>query len=71
MRFFKSETIPGYGLPFRGFAITLIGHTTLGMIPLDERSARQRDLYLTTHNIHKRQTSVPPAGFETTIPASK
>jgi hypothetical protein len=36
-------------------------HTTLDSIPLDEWSARNRDLYLTTHNIRKRQTSVLPA----------
>jgi hypothetical protein len=30
-----------------------------------------RDLYLTTHNIHKRQTSMRMAGFETAIPGSK
>jgi hypothetical protein len=46
-------------------------HTTLGRTPLDEWSARRRDLYLTTHNIHKRQTSMPPAGFEPAIPASE
>jgi hypothetical protein len=46
-------------------------HTTLGRTPLDERSARRRDLYLTTHNTHKRQTSMPPAGFEHPIPASE
>jgi hypothetical protein len=26
------------------------------------------DLYLTTHNTHDRQTSMPPAGFEPAIP---
>jgi hypothetical protein len=31
----------------------------------------RRDLYLTTHNTHKRQTSMPPVGFEPTIPASE
>jgi len=31
-------------------------HTTLGRTPLDEWSARRRDLYLTTHNTHNRQT---------------
>jgi hypothetical protein len=35
------------------------------------RSARRRDLYLTTHNTHKIETSVPPAGFEPAIPASE
>jgi hypothetical protein len=33
--------------------------------------ARCRDLYLTTHNTHKGQTSVPLARFELAIPASK
>ena len=31
---------------------------------------RRRDFHLKTHNIHKRQTSKPPAGFEPSIPAS-
>jgi hypothetical protein len=39
--------------------------------PLDEWSARRRDLYLTTHNTHERQTSMLPAGFEPKIPASQ
>jgi len=39
--------------------------TTLGRTPLDEWSARRRDLYLTTHNTHKRKTSTATAGFET------
>jgi len=43
---------------------------TFGTTPLTERSARRRDLYLTTHNTFKRQTAMPPAGFETAIPAS-
>jgi hypothetical protein len=58
------------GLIFRGFTITL-RHTTLGRTPLDEWPARCRDLYLTTHNTHKRQTSMPYAGFEPTIPVSE
>jgi len=33
--------------------------------------AWSRDLYLTTHNTHKRQTSTPSAGIETVIRASK
>ena len=41
--------------------------TTVGRIPLDERSARRRDLYLTTHDTHDRQISMPPVGFEPTI----
>ena len=36
--------------------------TTVGRTPLDERSARGRDLYLTTHDTHNRQISMPPPG---------
>jgi len=36
----------------------LVKHTTLGRTPLDEWSDRRRDLYLTTHITHKRQTSI-------------
>ena len=50
----------------RGFTITL-RHTTLSSTPLDEQSTHRRDLYLTTHSIHKRQTSMVPAGLEPTI----
>ena len=39
--------------------------TTVGRTPLDEWSARRRDLYLTTHNTHNRQTSMPPGGIRT------
>ena len=45
--------------------------TTVGRAPLDERSARRRDLYLTTHNTHNRQTSMPPVGFKPTISAGE
>jgi hypothetical protein len=48
-----------------------VRHTTLGRTPLDEGSTCRRDLYLTTHNTHKRQTSITPVGFATAIPASK
>jgi hypothetical protein len=42
-------------------------HTTLSRTP----SARRRDFYVTTHNTHKRQTSMPPPRFEPAIPASE
>jgi len=46
-------------------------HThTFGRSFLDEGSARRRGRYLTTHNTHKRPTTMSPAGFEPTIPAS-
>jgi len=48
-----------------------VRHTTFGGTPLDEWSARRRQLYLTTHNTHKRQKCMTPAGFETLIPAIK
>jgi hypothetical protein len=38
---------------YRGFTIKFI-HAILCTNPLDEWSARRRDLYLTTHNAHKR-----------------
>jgi hypothetical protein len=59
--FFSTARQPLGGLGrliFRGFTITLFRHTTLGRTPLEEWSARRRDLYLTTHNTHKRQTRI-------------
>jgi hypothetical protein len=48
------QPLGGLGrLIVRGFTITL-RHTTLGRTPLDEWSARRRDLYLTTHNTRDR-----------------
>ena len=44
---------------------------TVGRTPLDEWSIRRRDLYLTTHNTHYRQTSMPPVRFEPTIAAGE
>jgi len=53
--------------------LRFLNHTqrriTVGRTPLDEWSARRRDLYLTTHNTHNRHTSIPPVGFEPTISA--
>ena len=40
--------------------------STLGRTPLNERSARRRDLHLLEHNTHRRQTSMPSAGFDPT-----
>jgi len=48
-----------------------IRHTTVGRTPVDEWPAFRSDLYLTTHNSHNRQTSIPPARFEPVTPASK
>jgi hypothetical protein len=43
---------------------------TVGRTPLDEWSARRRDLYLTTHNTHNKHPC-PPVEFEPTISASE
>jgi hypothetical protein len=62
--------MPGHGLPLRGCAITL-RHILLDMTPLVEWSSRRSDLYLTTYNIQKRQSSMFPAEFELKLPASE
>jgi len=41
--------------------------TTVGSTSMCEWSSRRRDLYLTAHNTHNRQTSMPLMGFEPTI----
>jgi len=68
---FYSLTAPGGSGPphYRGFTITP-RHTELSRTPLDEWSARHRELYLTIHNTHERRTFMPPVGFEPTIPAN-
>ena len=45
--------------------------STVGRTPLDEWSARRRDLYLTTRDTHNRQISMPPVGFEPKISAGE
>ena len=49
----------------------LVRQTTMGRNLLDEWSARCREFYLIRRNIHKRQTSMPSAGFEPTILTSQ
>ena len=56
---------------FTSFLYHMQRRTTIGRTPLDEWSARRKDLYLTTHNTHNRQTSMPPVGFEATISAGE
>jgi hypothetical protein len=67
---FNGATAPSGPEPphCRDFTITL-WHTTVDTTPTYKRSVL--DLYLTTHNTHKRQTSMPPAGLEPAIPASE
>ena len=65
--------------PVAGFSLLVfsrfLDHTqrraTVGRTPLDEWLVRRRDLYLTTHNTHNRQTSMPTVGFEPTISAGE
>jgi len=44
---------------------------TVGGTLLDKWSACHRDLYLTTHNTHNRQVSMPLVEFEPTTPAGE
>ena len=53
--------------PFLMFLDHTQRHITVGRTPLDEWSARRRDLYLKIHKTCKRQISVLQAGFEPTI----
>ena len=49
--------------PFTRF----LDHTrrnTVGRTPLDGWLVRRRDIYLTTHTTHNRQTFIPQVGFE-------
>jgi len=55
----------GQGLLIHPVSRSHSTHTTVGSTPLDERSACRRDLSLTTHNIHDRQTSMPLCGIRT------
>ena len=57
------------GSSFTRFLDHIQRRTTVGRTPLDEISARRRDLCLTTHNTHNKQISMPRVGFETTISA--
>jgi len=57
---YDATSVSGPGNPHLwGFEIE-ITLTTLGRTPLDERSTRRSDLYLTTQNNCKRRTSMPP-----------
>ena len=57
--------------PFLMFLDHTQRRSTVDRTPLDEGSARRRDIYLTTHNTHSMHTSLPPVGFEPTISAGE
>ena len=46
-------------------------HTTVGRTPLEEWSARRRDLNLVTHTTVTQQKAIHSMGFEPAIPASQ
>ena len=54
---------------YEGYTV-ILRHTTHSRTLLNCWTVWGRDLYLTTYNTHKRQTSMPPEGFEPTIPKS-
>jgi hypothetical protein len=55
--------------------VMFLDHTqrrsTVGRTPLDEWSARRRDIYLTTHDTYNRQISMRPVGVKPTISVSE
>ena len=57
--------------PFLMFLHHTQRRNTVGRTPLDEWSTRRRDLYLTTHDTHNRQISMPPVAFEPKISAGE
>ena len=61
----EQQPLAVQGLPIGDYSRS---HTALGSTPLDERSARRRDLYLTTHSTQKRQTSLQTGGIRTPNP---
>ena len=71
--FYRGTAAPSGPSPphYQRFTITL-RHTTLGRTPLGKWSARRRNLYVTTHNTHMRQTDIhAPEEFAPTISTSE
>jgi len=64
------QPLMAHGLLIQGFTI-ILRHTTIHRTPLDKWSARWRDVYLTIHSTHKRQTFTSLAGFKSAIPTSE
>jgi len=71
--FFLGTTVPPWARAssFTRFIYHTQQCTTVHRKTLDEWPAHHRDLYLTTHNTHNRQTFMPPLGFEPTISAGE
>ena len=67
--FMAQQPLVGQGLLIiDGSRLQSVIHTTLGRTPVD---VRHRDLYLTRHNTHKRQTTIPPPGCQPAVSASE
>jgi hypothetical protein len=69
---FQGANVPSWpGLPqYWGFTITHRNHI-LGKSPLDEWSARRRNVYLTNTQHSQEKNIIPPEGFEPTVPANE
>ena len=67
--FWRSKLMRVRAASFLTFLDYINWHTIIDRTPLDEGSARRRDLYLTIHRTHKRQPPMTSAWFETEIPA--
>jgi hypothetical protein len=54
-----------------GFIIETEIVNSVGLLWMSDQPHIETCLYLTTHNTHKRQTSIPPVVFEPAIPATE
>ena len=67
-----NSPLVGLGLPtIEASRSRSVIYSTVCRTPPDGWSARRRDFYLTTHNTHDKETSIPPAEIEPAIPASE
>jgi hypothetical protein len=61
----------GPGFPHYQVFTTALRHTTRRRIPLDGWSAQRRDLFLTTHDTHKRGIFMKPGGIQPRNPSKR
>ena len=66
----KRDRVADEGWTHAASSLRFLDHTR-GRTPLNEGSASRTDLYPTTHNINKRQTSMSSAGFEPATASSQ
>ena len=71
VRFWRSSPQWARASSFTRFLDHTQRRTTVGRTPLDEWSARRRDLHLKTNKTNNRQISMRPMGFETLISAGE